>query len=358
MNRILVIQTAFLGDVVLVTPLLRELRRTHPRARLSVLTTPLGASALEGAPFVDERLVFDKNGADRGLGATWRVGRRLRAMGFDLAIAAHRSFRTGLLLRLSGAATRLGFEGAPGAWAYTGSVPWRGTDHAVHRYLGLAGPAGGDPKTADARPELRLLESAKGSADTLLRNDGVAQTEPLLAIAPGSTWRTKRWGIEGYAEVTRRARLLGLTPVLVGSTEDKDVCEAIAVLAGSGHVLAGRTTVPELAAILARARLLVANDSGTGHVAAAVGTPVVTIFGPTVPAFGYAPYGRDHRIVEHPDLPCRPCHAHGPDVCPLGHHRCMVEIGPDAVLRAIAEMSGIASWEEALDARSASPLFK
>jgi heptosyltransferase-2 len=331
-RRILVVQTAFLGDVVLTTPLLRELRRAHPDARISILTTPLGAEALEGSPFVDERLAFDKGGSDRGLLGTLRVGRRTKD--FDLAIVAHRSVRSGVLARLSGARTRVGFAKAPGAFAYTRSVPWVAASHAVRRYLALAAPAGGDPD-ADPRPELPVLATAREAAETLLREAGIGASESILAIAPGSAWRTKRWTVGGYADLVRETRSLGLIAILLGSPEEEALCRTIAEHAGAGHVLAGRTPIPVLSALLARSRCLVSNDTGTGHVAAAVGTPVVTIFGPTVPAFGYAPYGRDHRIVEHADLSCRPCHAHGPDACPLGHHRCMTEIDARSVLTVV-----------------------
>jgi heptosyltransferase-2 len=99
--------------------------------------------------------------------------------------------------------------------------------------------------------------------------------------------------------------------------------------------LAGRCRIPDLAAVLARSRALVSNDSGAGHVASAVGTPVISIFGPTVTSFGYTPFGDANRIVEHPGLACRPCDRHGPQVCPLDHFRCMREIGADRVLAAL-----------------------
>jgi heptosyltransferase-2 len=110
----------------------------------------------------------------------------------------------------------------------------------------------------------------------------------------------------------------------------------VSALAGGGIPnLAGRTRPPELTALLARSRAIVTNDSGPGHVASAVGTPVVAVFGPTLPAFGYTPWGARNRIVEHHALACRPCSSHGPQVCPLGHHRCMREIAPADVLRAL-----------------------
>ena len=338
-ERILVVQTAFLGDIVLTTPLLRELGRAHPGASTTVLTTPLGRALLSGHPDVDTIVVHDKRGDDKGVGGVLRAVRALRGPRFDLAIAAQRSARTGILVRGSGARHRIGFAKASGAWAYTARVPWAADQHAVRRYLSLAGPAGGDPTTADPTPSLAIRAEARAKVDALLVQQGVAPSEPILAIAPGSIWGTKRWLPAGFAEVVREAPRLGVRAVLTGSPDEAALCREVAHLAGGGvPVLAGTTGMPELVALLARAKALVSGDSGPGHVASAVGTPVVAIFGPTVPAFGYTPWGERNVIVEHLGLVCRPCDAHGPQVCPLGHHRCMTEIGAADVLFALSKV--------------------
>ncbi len=338
-DRILVIQTAFLGDVVLTTPLLRELDRANPDATITVVTTPLGAATLAGLPFIDELIPFDKKEKDKGLAGMWRLIARLRRERFDLAIAAQRSGRTGLLVRASGAKTRVGFEGAAGAWAYTVNARWDPGRHAVHRYLALAGPCGSNPEAADPDPVLAILPQARERVAALLSEAGIDRGDGVVAIAPGSIWGTKRWTPEGFAAVAAGVRALGPMPVLVGSPQEAELCNQIAALAGGGvPVLAGRTGIPDLAALCARASAVVTNDSGPGHVASAVGTPVVAIFGPTVPAFGYTPYGTANRIVELDGLDCRPCDRHGPQVCPLGHHRCMKDIEPAIVMRALSDV--------------------
>jgi heptosyltransferase II len=337
----LVVQTAFLGDVVLTTPLLRELRRARPGAPITVVTTPVGAETLARHPAVDAIEVLDKKGSDRGPLGLARAVRRIRAGRPDLAVAAQRSARSGFLVLLSGAKLRIGFAGAPGRFGYTDRVPWTPTDHAVRRYLALALPAGGDPIAADPRPEIRVAPEARERALALLAEAGVGKGAPFLAVAPGSIWGTKRWLPEGFAAVVRAALSRGLAPVLVGSPEERALCDEVALAAGVGVAnLAGTCRIQELAAVLAGARALVSNDSGAGHVASAVGTPVVSIFGPTVPAFGYTPFGEANRIVEHTDLPCRPCDRHGPRVCPLGHFRCMREIGAERVLEALDQVLG------------------
>src|SRR5262249_2731120 len=158
----------------------------------------------------------------------------LRRQRFDVAIAAQRSSRTGLLVRGSGARTRIGFDDAAGRWAYTDRVPWHGTEHAVHRYLALATPLGGDPKTADPTPLLAVSEEGRVKVARLLADNGITAEDRILSISPGSIWGTKRWTPVGFAEVIRAAPKLGLRPVLVGSPEEAELCRQIARLAGDG----------------------------------------------------------------------------------------------------------------------------
>lgn len=333
-RSILVVQTAFVGDVVLTTPLLRALKRSDPEVRVTVLTTPAGANLLEGSPFVDASIPYRKKGPGTGLLGLARVVRSLGSSRFHVAIAAQRSFRTGILAVASGARRRIGFAGAAGSWAYTRRVPWEGLRHAVHRYLALAQPLGIDPARAEPRPQLDPPAAARERADALLREEGYDPAGPLLAVAPGSVWGTKRWTPEGYATVLGEVeRRLGIRPFLVGSSEERPLCETIGARSGRALPdLAGKSDLSVLAALLARASVLLTNDSGPGHIASAVRTPVVSIFGPTAPEFGYTAFGGANRVVQRDGLPCRPCHSHGPDVCPLGHHRCMTEIDPGTVL--------------------------
>jgi len=333
-RSILVIQTAFVGDVVQTTPLLRALKRSAPAVRLTVLTTPAGANLLEGSPFVDARIPYRKKGPGAGPLGLARVVRSLRGSRFDVAIVAQRSFRSGFLAVAAGARRRIGFAGAAGSWAYTRRVPWEGMRHAVYRYLALGRALEIDPATADPHPQLDPPQEAQARADALLREAGLDPAGPLLAVAPGSVWGTKRWTPEGYAKVLGEAeRRLGVRSFLVGSSDERALCEAIAARSGGAVPdLAGKSDLAVLAALLARASVLLTNDSGPGHVASAVRTPVVSIFGPTVPEFGYTAFGGANRVVQRDALPCRPCHSHGPQVCPLGHHRCMTEIAPSTVL--------------------------
>ena len=330
MKRILLIQTAsYLGDLVLTTPLLRALRLRHPEARVTLLTNRLGQRLFASQSHVDECLVHRKH--------LWHevlfLAREMRASGFDAAIAAHRSFRSGLLLGLSGAPLRVGYAGAAGSFAYGVKVRRDPGVHAVPRFLALGEPLGVVPDAADPQPRLDVDAGARVRIDRMLREAGVAEDRPLLCLAPGSMWATKRWLPGGFAAVADAAGARDLTPVLIGSAEEASLCREVAGLCRFEPAsLVGRTGVVELIALLSRARALVCNDSGPAHVATAVGTAVVTIFGPTVPAFGFTPFGAGSRVAERKGLECRPCDKHGPQRCPLGHFRCMRELEPQQVL--------------------------
>jgi heptosyltransferase-2 len=310
-----------------------------------VLTTAVGREVFASLPYVDEVMVVDKG---------WRVPRArrrewvraLRERSFDVAIAAQRSFRTGKLLWRSRAPRRIGYSGAPGRWFYHDKVVRVEGRPVAERYLGLAAPLGSRVGEADPRPELRILPEAQARADDLLTSVGLDEGG-FLAVAPGSVWATKRWLPEGFAAVVTWAKQRGTPVALIGSEAEVALCREVADSSGARPaILAGRTGIQDLAGILRRATALVANDSGPGHVASAVGTRVLSIFGPTVPAFGYAPVGEGNRVVENHGLSCRPCDRHGPRACPLNHFCCMRDIEDGTV---IGELEALLAQENMIE---------
>jgi heptosyltransferase-2 len=319
----LVIQTAFLGDVVLTTPLLAALaRRDGP---VDVVTTPAAAPLLEGHPAVRRVIRYDKRGADAGVRGLWRLAGTLRRGGYERAVLPHRSWRSAGLALLADIPHRTGFAGAPPAITYTARVPRAREGHEVERLLALAAP-----DTTPAPPvALGLGAADRAAADRWLADHRI---EPgFVALAPGSIWGTKRWPY--YAEL---AAALERPIVVLGSRDDAPLAAAIvAAASGRAHSAAGELDLRAAAALLERASVLVTNDSAPLHLATAVGTPIVALFGPTVPAQGFGPRGARDRTLG-VTLGCRPCSAHGPEVCPLVHHRCMRDLPVEQVVRAVA----------------------
>ena len=321
----LLIQTAFLGDVLLTTPLLAALaERDGP---LDVVTTPAAAPLLETHPAVRQVLSYDKRGADRGWRGLRALARRLRAERYPTAYLPHRSLRSAALARLAGIPRRVGFhDGWRLLYSETRRRPAGG--HEIGRLLALADV----PPRHQATPSLQLTAADVAAAEALLRAAEIAA--PFVALAPGSIWGSKRW--PHYPALARR--LAGRQRiVVVGSREDVALGESI-----DGAVNAcGQLTLRQSAALIQKAGVLVTNDSAPLHLAQAVGTPTVAIFGPTTPAFGFGPRGPRDVAVGVNGLTCRPCSAHGPDACPLGHHLCMQSLQVEVVLHAIEETGAL-----------------
>ena len=329
----LVIQTAFLGDVVLTTPLLEALAAAG--GPVDIVTTPAAAPLVETHPAVRRVIPYDKRGTDRGLVRLFRLGRALGAERYEAAYLPHRSLRSAVLAWLAGIPRRVGFDdGWPLLYTEVRRRPRDG--HEVDRLLALAPSVPGAVKTAI--PTLVTTVGDRAATEAFLREHG-GRGARFVALAPGSIWGSKRW--PHYAELARRLAAHAAI-VTVGGPEDAPLGEEIvkAVAAGGGRWAAvngcGRLTLRQAADVLRRAAVLVTNDSAPLHFAQAVGTPTVAIFGPTVPAFGFGPRGPRDRVVEVAGLPCRPCSAHGPPRCPLGHHRCMRDLTVEAVLDAVA----------------------
>jgi lipopolysaccharide heptosyltransferase II len=323
----LVIQTAFLGDVVLTTPLLSLLaERDGP---VDVVTTPAAASLLDTHPAVREVVRYDKHGAQRGWRGIWKVGSLLRARGYRRVVLPHRSVRSAALALWSGAPERIGFDDSPAAMSYTRRVRRARDSHEVERLLALAGSHDGPAP----RVSLGLQSEDYAAADQWL---SAHQVPPrFAALAPGSIWGTKRWPY--YAEL---AAVLDRPAVIVGGTDDVRLADSI-VAAAAGRVVsaAGALSLRASAALIERAAVLVTNDSAPLHLATAVGTPIVALFGPTVPEFGFGPRGPGDLIFGIDELACRPCSRHGPRTCPLGHHRCMRDLSVETVAKAVVTLA-------------------
>ena len=181
-------------------------------------------------------------------------------------------------------------------------------------------------------PSLFPSETDRAMVDVLLGSE----SRPLIVLAPGSAWQTKRWPyFEGLAK-----RLAGESCIVViGGPEDAMFGEIIRVPVPDTIIAAGQLSLLGSAELVRRARVLVTNDSAPTHLASAMGTPTVTIYGPTTPGFGFGPLAPGSRVAQHETMPCRPCHHHGPTRCPLGHWKCMVDLPVERVAEIVREVA-------------------
>ncbi len=326
MSSSLVLQTSFLGDTVLTTPLIARLAEA---GAVDVLVTPASAGLLANDPSIRETIVYDKRGRDRSVAGFARLARSLRAKRYDAIYLAQGSARSGALAVAARVPRRVGFETSAGRAFYTVRVPAPQGMHHAEKLFTLGSAGGGRPYSReDLRPRLYPGATERAAVDELLA--GTDGTRPLIALAPGSVWATKRWPhYPALAQLLAgRARI-----VVVGGAEDGPLAREIADAAGDSSVVdaTGRFTLLASAELIGRARVIVCNDSAPLHLASAVGTPTVAIFGPTVPAFGFGPLAGRSAVVEDDLLACRPCDRHGPQRCPLGHWKCMLLQSPGYV---------------------------
>jgi heptosyltransferase-2 len=331
----LVIQTSFLGDVILTTPLIAELAKRGP---VDVLVTPEGAAVLANNPGIRNIIRYDKRGTYGSALGLWQTIRQIRSRRpYDAAYLAQGSFRSGLLAMMTGARERIGFASSTGRSLYTKQLPYRPDRHHAERLWSLSMAECADPPTREqTRPRLYPSDKDRGAIDMFLRENGDSDA-PFVALAPGSAWGTKRWPY--YVDLARK---LGadFRIVVIGSKSDGAIAEQIAAALPPGCVLNATGVLSLLASaeLIGRAQAIVTNDSAPQHLASAMGTPTLTIFGPTVPEFGFGPLAERHAVAGHDSLSCRPCDRHGPQRCPLGHWRCMRELGADYVAGMLTEV--------------------
>ncbi|HZR83084.1 MAG TPA: lipopolysaccharide heptosyltransferase II [Candidatus Binatia bacterium] len=344
-RRILLAQTSFLGDVVLTTALARAIARGLPDAEIWWLVRPDAVELVAPLAGPGRVLAFDKRGADRGVRGIVATARRLRALRLDAAIAVQRSLRTAAVLALARIPLRVGYRESLGSAVVHRRVPHAGA-HSRDRLLALAAGLGIAVPSPPPDPELAVDAGAASRIAARLADAGIRPDARLLALAPGSAWATKRWPAARFADAARELVASDVDAVaIVGARSDRPLADEIGrtlrARAARGVPvvdLTGETSTGELVALIARASIVVANDSAPAHVAAALGRPVVALFGPTVPAQGFAPLGRAVRIVERDGLACRPCSRHGGDRCPIGTHECLAALGAEPVVAAARDL--------------------
>jgi lipopolysaccharide heptosyltransferase II len=360
-RNVLAVRLDHLGDVLMTTPAIRALKKSRPGRRVTLLTSPAGAEVATLIPEVDDVIVYDapwmKATAPRGSSTPeFAMIERLRAGAFDAAaiftVFSQNPMPAAFLCYLAGIPLRLAHCHENTYQLLTDWVPdpepAGGIRHEVRRQLDLAAAVG--CRTADERLSLRVPEAARSRARLLLRERGVDGSQPWIVIHPGASAPSRRYPAAGYAAVARRlVTKAGWQVVFTGRAEERELIASIQERMGApSHAFVGALDLGELAALIEAAPLLLANNTGPAHIAAAVGTPVVDLYALTNPQ--HTPWGVPNRVLFH-DVPCKNCFK---SVCPLGHHDCLRLVRPEAVLAAVFELFDAtadarlaAAWERA-----------
>jgi heptosyltransferase-2 len=324
--RVLVVRFSSIGDVLLTTPLVRALRRRHPDADVTFVTKRALAPLVSDNPHLTRVAALEPDEPLRHL------ARRLTALQPTHGLDLHGSLRSAALRAL----VRCRWSGyrkrkLARTLLITAKLDRYGDAPPVpERYFEAA--RGLDVRPDGGPPELHLGTGAQDRVAAWLAGRGLAEA-PLAALAPGAAHATKRWPVRHWVDLATRLGASGYRCVIVGGAGDRGIAAQVPAAASA----AGEFSLQETGALLARARVAVSGDTGVMHIATAVGTPVVALFGPTVRQFGFFPYGARATVVQR-DLPCRPCSAMGTARCPLGHHRCLADIPADEVQAAVARL--------------------
>jgi len=332
-NRILIVQTAFIGDVIIITPLIRAVKELYPSAIVDVMVIPQTAGVLENNPNINEIILFDKR--KNKIFSFIKTLLLLRKKRYDIAISPHSSMTTALLLYYAQIPKRIGYNRWGAAKYLTHKVPHPDVIHKTHKNLSLLSVL--SDKMFSNQTELFPTELILRKADDLL-HPLQENTQNLIAIAPGSVWFTKRWPTEYYKTLSKKLVENNFGVVLIGSKDEKEICNE--VLPGEDGInLAGKLSLLESAAVISKCDLIICNDSGALHIANAMKTDVFAFFGPTVQSIGYFPF-RENDFVFEREMECRPCGSHGGKSCHLNHHDCMNKIYPEEVFKKIIEKFG------------------
>ena len=357
LRNILVIQLGDIGDVVLSTPTYRAFRETYPDARVSVLVRRGYGSLLAGDPHLFEVLEVAKTrGKLLEASENFRLAGRLRRARYDLVFDLRTGDRGAILAFLSRAPVKVAFGGAGAFWRryvftrlirqeeirVTPPPTHPGADQSL-RLVATIGVA-----TADSRPKLYVTEQAAANVRRLLAAEGLGGDAPFITVNPFSRWKYKEWGYGKWVEVLDRIRdRYGLQALVVGAREEAEAAAGIAGGCKPGaRSVAGKTTLGELAALLSRSALHLGVDSAAPHIACAVGTPTVTVFGPS-DWRGWTIPDATHRVVR-PDDPCVPCNKKGCDHA--GVSLCLDNLETEKVLREAEEALKASGAEEFPDA--------
>ena len=334
MYRILVIGPSWIGDTVLAQPLLRRLRERHSELELDILAPSWTLPLVQRMPELSGTIASPFSHGELNLAARWRLARQLAQHRYDQSIVLPNSFKSALIPRLAGIPLRTGYVGE---FRYSLLNDTRRLDKQalplmVERYAALAEPPGIRLTRPIPAPRLAVRQPERAA---LRRRLDLMDDAPVAVFCPGAEYGpAKRWPAPYFADLARRLAGGGWQVWLIGSAKDRGVSAEIESLSAGACVdLCGRTSLDEAVDLLSYAGLVVSNDSGLMHVAAALDLPLIALYGSSSPSF--TPPLSPHASVLKLDLPCSPCYQRE---CPLRHFNCMIQLTPDRVYSAVSAL--------------------
>ncbi len=343
-NKILINQTAFIGDVVLTLPLASKIKKLNPNSEIHFITTKVSSQIPQLLSDIDKVIIFDKRGEDRGITGIRNLINKLKNEKYDLIISPHRSFRTSIINYLANSKLSISFDRAAFSFLYHKKIQYQYNLHEIDRNLSLLSIFEEFDNEKPSKLNLIfnhetmekidqfIVDLSKYQSDTKVNLLTFVENK-FIIIAPGSVWATKRWLPEYFAELAIKIIEKGYKVILTGSNDDKEICNNIINIVNSENIIdtSGKYSICDTIYLISRSEMIITNDSAPIHFAGLTNTKTLAIFGPTIPEFGFAPIGNNDIIIQNEDLKCRPCAIHGGNKCPIGTHECMTSISPEKV---------------------------
>lgn len=336
MEKILVIQTAFIGDAVLTLPMIEKLNEKFPSYEIDVLCIPSTEEIFKASPFVSQVLVMYKRNEHRSLLNLYKFANEIKNRNYSKIFSPHRSFRTSFIIMQSGVRETHGFSTASWFHVYKNVVEYKHKIHEVQRNFDLIGYEYTD-ESWKVTPKIIISEKSRQFVKQFLLENELK--DKVIAIAPGSIWETKKYPEKYYQEIVKQYTNRLYKILVIGSEKDEELCKRITIGFGDKAIsTAGRFSIIETIELLKNVKLLVTNDSAPTHFGMCEDIPVFTIYCSTIPGFGFFPYNKKSLYISYDNLNCKPCGFHGYEKCPIKTFDCGYKLDPQMIISKMDEI--------------------
>lgn len=334
MEKILVVQTAFIGDAILTLPMIQKLFEFSQNSKIDVVAIPATAEIFSASPYVNEVIVYDKKN-ERSFRSLFRFSNKLKQKNYSRIYSPHRSFRTSLIIMNINVKETYGFSNSSFKHVYKNLIRYIPEHHEIQRNFDLIGFNYVNDEWK-IPPIINVSKSAEDKIDIFVSN--LKTKNKFIAMAPGSIWNTKKYPSEYFEEIIKYLSAHSYNVLLIGSENEKIVCEEIASRYNNVASTAGKFTILESIGLLKRTELLICNDSAPTHMGICAEIPVLTLYCSTSPKFGFFPYNDRSSFLSYDNLNCKPCGIHGKSECPLKTFECGYKLDPGVVISKLVEM--------------------
>lgn len=335
-EKILFIQTAFLGDAILTLPALQKLKEKFPDSLIDVLCIPETSEVFKASDCVDNVIILDKRNEHKSIFRAYKFAQKLKLNRYTKIYSSHRSFRTAFIVLLLEVRESYGFDNSALFHVYKNLIHYELSKHEVQRNLDLIGFAYNQDNWR-IMPGIKISTDTKEKIDSFLIQNKI--DNGFIVIAPGSVWNTKKYPLNYFEQIIEELLNKNYKIVLIGGKSDFEECELIAKKF-NGKVIntSGIFSVVESIQLIKNSTLMLTNDSAPTHMAMCADIKTITIYCSTVPEFGFYPYNKKSVSISYSELKCKPCGIHGYEVCPIKSFECGYKVLPQEVIKKTEEI--------------------